>query len=261
MLNAVIVVLRETLEASFLISLTLLYSDLLKISRNWLPLALVLASLVAYMVAENMHIISEWFDGVGQEILFSIMLLMVACSIILLNLIAYIKIHFYQKVPTKNVTISLLMIFCIISTTSLEGAEIIIYFESSKQQTGALFSTTIGSLLGAGIGFSIAVVFFYSIRVFRQERFLVIFILLSLVAAGMLIQSVGYLSQAGLIDTGLPLWDSSKLLDENSIIGQLLYALFGYESTPNLVQVTVYFASILVPLLLLVTITKYRKKT
>jgi high-affinity iron transporter len=60
----------------------------------------------------------------------------------------------------------------------------------------------------------------------------------------MAIEAVLYLTQAGLVSTDRPLWDSSHLLAETSVLGQLAYALVGYEATPTGLQLGAYFATV-----------------
>jgi high-affinity iron transporter len=36
------------------------------------------------------------------------------------------------------------------------------------------------------------------------------------------------------------LWDSSAVLPENSVVGQMLYAFIGYEATPSGAQIIAY---------------------
>ena len=66
-----------------------------------------------------------------------------------------------------------------------------------------------------------------------------------LIAGGMVSQAIQLLTQADLISSQGAIWDSTFLVDERSLFGQLLYALIGYESTPTLVQFVCYSVSIL----------------
>ena len=56
------------------------------------------------------------------------------------------------------------------------------------------------------------------------------------------------LVQADWLPASQPLWNSSAWLPEGSLLGQLLYALIGYEATPGPWQVGLYGASILLAL-------------
>ncbi len=52
------------------------------------------------------------------------------------------------------------------------------------------------------------------------------------------------------------LWDSSAFLPEDGLLGQLLYAMVGYEASPAPVQVAIYLLSL--SLMLLALFLRYR---
>jgi high-affinity iron transporter len=104
----------------------------------------------------------------------------------------------------------------------------------------------IGSAVGAGIGVSIGVLFYYflvsSARKYGTNLTLLV---LSLVGGSMISQAVQQLTQANWIEATHPIWDTSAIIPEPSIQGQLLYALMGYEATPTLIQAISYVIAIL----------------
>ena len=100
--------------------------------------------------------------------------------------------------------------------------------------------------MGAGIGISFGVLIFYGlINLPGRLGVSVPLFLLALVAAGMASQAVVYLTQGGLIDSRLPVWDTSNWIAETSVTGQLLYALLGYEATPVASQLVLYGMTLL----------------
>jgi high-affinity iron transporter len=62
----------------------------------------------------------------------------------------------------------------------------------------------------------------------------------------MTLQATALLIQADWLPADYPLWDSSALLAEQSVAGQLLYALVGYEATPTALQLGAYLTAVLV---------------
>ncbi|WP_369600491.1 hypothetical protein AAIA72_11635 [Hahella sp. SMD15-11] len=58
--------------------------------------------------------------------------------------------------------------------------------------------------------------------------------------------AVGYLTQAGILPWMPPLWDTSNILSEKSVVGQLLHILVGYQARPNLPQVGAYLATLVI---------------
>lgn len=62
-------------------------------------------------------------------------------------------------------------------------------------------------------------------------------------------QASVYLSQADVLPYQEPLWDSSGLFEESSLMGELLRATLGYEAQPTLNQVSLYLSSVIVSIL------------
>jgi high-affinity iron transporter len=69
---------------------------------------------------------------------------------------------------------------------------------------------------------------------------------LAIIVAGLSLQAVSLLLQVDLLPSRPPLWDSSSIISEQSLSGQLLYALIGYEATPTLWHVIAYTSVMLV---------------
>jgi len=100
-----------------------------------------------------------------------------------------------------------------------------------------------------GIGLSIGTFFYYALKSLPRSRRLITCCVVSLVlAAGMMGQAALYLSQADLLPSPQPLWDTSNVFAESSLVGELLHAAIGYEASPSLTQVLLYLGSILTSL-------------
>jgi len=188
--------------------------------------------------------ISEWYDGAGQELLF-VFVLSSLSILILLSSLLMIK---HNEIESNSVKYVMLFSAIIVLAMSLEGAEIIIYFESSMSMPEQFDSSLLGGIMGLGIGVSVGAASYYTLNQLKYFGKSICLILLSMVSAGMVSQAISYLMQAGLVDGGYPIWNSGDIVSEHSVLGQLLYALIGYEATPVLSQVVVYFLFILIPL-------------
>jgi len=244
MLDAVIIVLRETLEASLLVSFLFVYSNHFKVHKKWMSLALAPGIASAFLVAFNLPNISDLFDGTGQEVLFVAVLLSLSLLIQWVNLIAMLSGNLNVGPPLLKMLFSSIIILAI----SLEGAEIIIFFQSSMANENNFYPNLLGSILGLGIGVSVGAASYYILDQLSKAGLAICSFLLVMVSAGMASQAVSYLMQADLLNSGYPIWDTGSLIDERSVVGQLLYALMGYEATPSFVQVIVYFSYIGIPL-------------
>ena len=64
---------------------------------------------------------------------------------------------------------------------------------------------------------------------------------------GLAAQAAQFLTNAGLITVlDRPLWNTSAVLREDSLVGRVLHALVGYTDRPSGMQVLVYLGTILV---------------
>lgn len=241
LLNSVILVLREVLEASILISILLAMSLNAGLGLRWMWKGFLLAVLGIYGFATYLDIITDAMDGAGQELANASLQLLVYV-LALVSIISHSSLLNHKG--NRANFFKWVMVFAVASALTREGLEIYIYvkgFASSDNLRTAVFT---GSTLGAGIGISIGVLLFSILRSLPYERSNQLCVsLLIFIAAGMVMQATMLLEQADWIPSGSPIWDSSAILSEQSILGELLYAVFGYEATPSLLQISLYILS------------------
>jgi high-affinity iron transporter len=138
-----------------------------------------------------------------------------------------------------------LMTVCVSLAIVREGSEIMIYLSGFLQLSDQLVPVLAGSAIGAGIGVSVGAVFYFALlNLSRRAAVVTGGMLLVLVAAGMASQAAQLLIQADWLPSNYPVWDSSWLISEYSVSGQLLYALVGYEATPTMLQLVIYGFSV-----------------
>jgi high-affinity iron transporter len=136
-----------------------------------------------------------------------------------------------------------------------EGVETALFitgqvFAASAEETGEL-SIVVGAVLGlitaAVLGWLIYV---GARRINYGTFFRLTGIVLVFIAAGLVSHAVHELVEIGVIAIGTqPLFDLTGVLPEDSGIGQILRALFGYSSAPELITVVAYLAY-LIPVLI-----------
>ena len=241
LLTSVVFVLREVLEAALLISLLTALSKRLGISSRWVIVALVAGLFGAAIYGFNIDLVSEWFEGVGQEVVNAG--LQIAIYIVLC-MVAVLSVRRRQGRAAFDELISLLMAASVALAIVREGSEIMIYLSGFLQVTDMLLPVLAGSFIGAGIGMSAGAVFYYALlSLGRRAAVITGGVLLSLVAAGMGSQATTLLIQADWLPSQYPAWDSSWLITEQSVSGQVLYALIGYEATPTPLQLFVHISA------------------
>lgn len=123
-----------------------------------------------------------------------------------------------------------------------EGIELALFlvasvFASDVQQT----------LIGAALGLGTAILLGWSlfattVRLDLRRFFQVTGFLLILFAAGLVAHGVHEFNEAGLIPSVIEhVWNVNPILDEDSTLGAMFKALFGYNGNPSLTEVLAYF--------------------
>jgi high-affinity iron transporter len=240
LLNAVIFILQEVLEAALLVALLLAFSQIFSTSRVWLISALGLGFVSAALYAFNIALVSQWFEGVGQEVINAVM-----HTILYLMLVFFIVLAMRPESTTNSKRLVLTMMLGVIVAVAREGSEIILYIHGFITIPDLLLPVVLGSVIGAGIGISVGVLFYYVlVNIDVKNGLRVGYVMTLFLAGSMVLQATQMLIQADWIISQYPLWDTSSLLSERSITGQLLYALIGYEATPTPIQMMSYFCAL-----------------
>ena len=249
LLTSVIIVLREVLEAALIISVLLALGNTLSVGRRWVRWGIGIGLLGAVVYAGNTATVSDWFEGVGQEVVNALMQFAIYGCLLLFTVIFSRR----RSQPLVNDKIlARLMIASVSLAIMREGSEILIYLSSFTSDWALLEPILLGGMVGAGIGISVgALAYYLLLNVNRAWSPYISIGLLALVAAGMSGQATLLLIQADWLPAQAALWDSSAWVAEDSVTGQLLYALIGYEATPTPIQAAAYFGGLLLPLLLI----------
>ncbi|MBU3181197.1 FTR1 family iron permease [Clostridium psychrophilum] len=127
-----------------------------------------------------------------------------------------------------------------------EGIETVLFIVGSAQETSAV-ATISGSILGFGVAAILGYILYRgTYHLPLNSFFTVMSILLIVMAAGLLSGGVHEFQEIHMIPVGIEqLWSTKAFLDQKSMIGGLLKAIFGYADSPNLVQVLAYWMYLL----------------
>ena len=250
-LDAVILILQEILEAALLLSVLLAVNQQLghyfagtrRLTLHWYGAAIAVGIVGAAVFAWAMPTVTEWFDYVGQEVTHAIMhVVVIGCL--------YAHCRFLQVKPerlaARDLGAGLTLVVVIALAITREGAETFLYLNGIWGTPTAVMPALLGTGVAGGIGISAGILLYYSLVSFSRTMTLRIgLILLALFAGNMALQCIQLLMQADWIPVTPQLWDTSALLTEYSVTGQLLYSLIGYEATPSLAQAIGYVAAVL----------------
>jgi high-affinity iron transporter len=242
LINSVVLILREVLEASMLISVLLALSLNMRCRLRWFWWSLPVAIVGTLAYAASLDLVTDALNGTGQEVANAALQVLVYCFIV-----GIVWLSAPQDAPSsRRLKLAVLMASAVACAMIREGSEILIYitgFAAVEELRTAVFA---GSAIGAGIGLSLGVLLFSSLRALHAPRAkTTALVLLGLIGAGMVMQSTMLLQQVDLLPVGQPVWNSSAIISEQSISGELLYAVFGYESSPSFIQALLYGLSLL----------------
>ncbi len=231
--NSLLLVLREVLEASVLFGLLWNYIKFQKLHLPWLWLVVPLSLVFSVLYALNLQVITELWDGSGQE--------RITATLNLLIYISVLGLLWRARGPISPLFVMMLISTALIAAAVREGSEVIIYmgafFGTGHQQT-AVF---LGGLIGAGIGVSAGVLVSAFIHNLTESTArLIVGVALIAIASGMMLQGLILLDQVGLLPYSEKAYSLEWLVSEQSVLGQLLYAVIGYDSEPTKLQVAFY---------------------
>lgn len=252
LLDTVIMVLREVLEAAFLLCVMLVFGRLLAVPLRWVAMALTLALAGVLLYAGGMEHITDALDGAGQEVVNASLQLAVALLVIAILGLGVAK-HVSRQSGGRRTggrhsggryfdgVLGLFMAAAVGLALVRESAEILIYVQAFSALEEYRLGVYAGSALGAGIGASVGVLAWSALRALRPApAFRVCLLLLAIIGAGMVMQAALLLEQVDWLPAQQALWDSGHLLSEQSVVGELLFAVLGYEATPGPLQVALY---------------------
>lgn len=135
-----------------------------------------------------------------------------------------------------------------------EGVELALFITAAfftgdqSQVTTNIIQTLAGTILGLGTAILLGwTLFATTVRLDLRRFFQVTGILLILFAAGLVAHGVHEFNEVGWIPVVIEhVWDVNPILDETSLLGQLLRTLFGYNGNPSLTEIIAYFVYLIV---------------
>lgn len=250
MFAAALIVFRESLEASLIISIMAAATRGIPSRGRWI-LAGILAGLAgAALVASSMGLISNMASGMGQE-LFNAGILTLAVGMLAWHNI-WMSVHgrvmATQAANTARAihegTRERSVIFIVVALAVLrEGSETVLFlYGLATSSEDGLRTTLGGGVSGLAAGLLVGGLLYAGLlRVSLRWFFSITGILVLLLAASMASQAARFLIQADLLPSlGAPLWDTSGVLSQTSALGTLLHAMIGYDAQPAGMQIVFY---------------------
>ncbi|MEX1248507.1 MAG: FTR1 family protein [Anaerolineales bacterium] len=248
MLPSFLLALREGLEIALIVGI--LFGALHQFKRtdlfSTIRLGVAGAVLVSLLAAALLNLFGASLQGRSEAIFEGVMMWTAAGVLTWMILWMQSRAGRIKELLQKEVgaasRLGKLPLFLVAFIAVLrEGIEMALFL------TASVFASNMAqTLVGAAVGIAAAVLIGWGIfrasiqlnikRFFRVTSFLLIFFAAGLVAHGM-----HEFNEASLIPGVVEhVWDVNGILDENSIPGQILKTLFGYNGNPSLTELIGY---------------------
>lgn len=249
MFATAIIVFREVLEASLLVGIVAAATRSVPGRNRWLVAGIIAGLAGSAVVALFTGRIAELASGVGQDI-FNAAILGVAVVMLAWHNI-WMSAHGQAlAADARRVGIAVSdgrrecsVLLVVVGLAVLrEGSETVLFLYGIAASEGTGSAMLAGGLAGiaAGVGAGYAL-YAGLVRLPMRWIFAATGVLVLFLAAGMASQAARFLIQADLLPSlATPLWDTSLLLPENSIVGTVLHSLVGYDARPAGMQIVFY---------------------
>ena len=266
MLGALVIVFREVLEAGLIVGIVMAATRGVDGRGRWISIGIGTGVVGAAIVAAFAGVISQAFEGSGQE-LFNASILAVAVVMLMWHN-AWMARHGREiaaEMRQIGTAVSegakpLTALAVVVGVAVLrEGSEVVLFLYGILASGTSGASIALGGLLGilAGAAFT-GLTYFGLLAIPQRYIFSVTSWLIALLAAGMAASAVQFLNNAGLAEVlGNTVWDTSWILSDGSILGKLMHTLIGYTERPTELQLTVYVGT-LFAMGLLMRLARYR---
>ncbi len=253
MLGAAVVVFREVLEAALIIAIVLGASRGVAARGRWMLAGTIIGVLGATVVAAFTGVIADAMEGRGQE-LFNASILLAAVLMLGWHNV-WMSAH-GRKVAADmrrlghDVSVGARPLSAMLIVTALavlrEGSETVLFLYGLTASGTTPVMLLSGGLLGLLGGAVLGALFYRGLLYVPLRHFFSVtgWIIL-LLAAGLAANAAGYLTQGGLLPGLYPqVWDTSHILNQGSLFGQLLHILIGYNDRPTAMQLLFYLVTV-----------------
>ena len=254
MLGTAVIVFRETLEAALIVTIVLAATRGVRGRSGWIGAGVGAGLVGATVIAAATGAIASAFEGIGQE-LFNAGVLIAAVLMLGWHhlwmaehgrALAKELRELSESVRAGAATLGALTVAVGLAVLR-EGAETVLFIQGlvATESAGRVLS---GVALGAAGGIAVGALLYVGlVRIPIRHFFRVTGWLIVLVAAGLAANAARFLEQANVLPALVPqMWDTSRVLTESSVPGQLLHVLIGYTARPSGLQVVFYAVTLAV---------------
>jgi len=254
MLSSALIVFREVLEAALVIGIACAATRGVQTRNRWVAVGIAAGLAAACLVALFAEAIAGSAEGMGQEIFNASVLLAAVAMLGWHNVwMARHGRELAQQMNALGQSVQagarpLYALGAVIALAVLrEGAEVVLFMYGIAAGGSSGLSMLAGGGIGLAAGGALGLMLYLGLlRVPTRHFFTVTSWMILLLAAGMASQAAGFLIQADYLPAwGDTLWDSSHLVAHDSLVGEVLRTLVGYDAQPAGMQLAFYLTTLL----------------
>ena len=249
MLATAILVFREVLEAALIISIVCAATRGLAGRARWVSAGVALGVAGAVLLALGAESVANAAEGMGQELLNAGVL---TAAVMMLAWHAIWMARHGRELAQQMRTVGAavvdgarpikVLMFVVGLAVLREGSEVVLFLFSLGANGSSIAAMMVGGVIGLLAGAAVGVALYYGLlgipirHFFTATNWMVL-----LLASGLASQAAHYLIQADWLPTlGERVWDTSWLLPNESLLGQALRTLIGYDARPAGLQLLFY---------------------
>lgn len=260
MLATAVIMFREVLEAALIIAIVLGASRGIAGRGKWVAAGIGFGLLGASIVAIMANIASSEFSGYGQAILNAVILLSAVAMLTWHNV--WMSAHGRElsaevkavglDVQSGQRPLTALLIITMVAVMR-EGSEAVLFLWAIATSGEHSLNMVLGGFGGVIAGILVGLLLYLGLlRIPVRHFFSITSWLILFLASGLAAQAAGFLNQIGLLPAlGNGVWNTSNILNQTSLAGQLLHILVGYIARPSGIEVVFYAGTFLTILILM----------
>ena len=255
MFVSMIIVFREAMEAGLIVGIVLAATEGVPRRARWIAGGIAVGVAGASLVAAFAAVLSNAFEGTGQEV-FTASILMFA--VVMLSWHILWMSHHARSVARELRQVgqqvrlgqrSLAALAGVVAVAVLrEGSEVVLFLYgiAAASATDPL-EMAAGGVAGLAMACAASWLLYRGLVIIPLHRlFGVTNGLIALLAAGMAGQAAAVLHSADLLPGwGEQIWNTSFILADDSFLGRSLHALVGYSARPSGIQLAAWAGTLL----------------
>ena len=248
MFPSLLITSRETLEVAIVVGIILTFltkTDQLFFKRHvWYGVSA--GVFISVLLAVLLEALFGGFKGKTEQLFDGILMLVTAGFISWMIMWVHQQKDVAKGIKEKvayhaGKGYGLGIFFLVAASVFREGTEIVLYLKSSglAGQSGQFYGAVSGILAAVILGYAL---FRYALRVNLSVVFNVTSVFLIMFAAGLVAHGVHESQELGILPVFSfdPIFNISHIIDNKGIVGSFLRTLFGYTSTPTLLELISY---------------------